>query len=286
MLGDRVVAPLMPGVAAGQPAQAHPAAAKDTIAVHRLLCVSRTRGGETAVGAQEWAEQVAVGANQEDDEAAHWRRCCPHRAVRAARKRGLSQPSTPPRTRRTRSRPFTSAAWVRKNSRARRLMRFRSTARRTQRFGTARPKRACSHPLATEMSTKGPAALRQPSAKARLNSAGRVIRWRRAKPALRGAGAMPCSRRQADSRARPLARRAFRIRRPPLVAIRARKPCVRARLILLGWNVRFMSQTPQRIRNRNHGRVARERPAKITARPAPVNGKRCVQHVDNSRLEG
>ena len=35
-------------------------------------------------------------------------------------------------------------------------------------------------------------------------------------------------------RARPLARRRFRTRRPALVAMRARKPCVRARLILLG----------------------------------------------------
>ena len=43
------------------------------------------------------------------------------------------------------------------------------------------------------------------------------------------------------SRARPLARRRFRTRRPALVAIRARKPCVRARLILLGWYVRFMA---------------------------------------------
>ena len=36
------------------------------------------------------------------------------------------------------------------------------------------------------------------------------------------------------SLARPLARRRLRIRRPAFVAIRARNPCVRARLILLG----------------------------------------------------
>jgi hypothetical protein len=36
------------------------------------------------------------------------------------------------------------------------------------------------------------------------------------------------------SLARPLARRAFRTRRPPRVRIRARKPWVRARLSLLG----------------------------------------------------
>ena len=46
------------------------------------------------------------------------------------------------------------------------------------------------------------------------------------------------------SRARPLARRCLRMRRPALVAIRARKPCVRARLRLLGWNVRFICLLP------------------------------------------
>lgn len=42
-------------------------------------------------------------------------------------------------------------------------------------------------------------------------------------------------------RLRPLARRADRILRPSAVAIRARKPWVRARLRLLGWKVRFMT---------------------------------------------
>ena len=46
---------------------------------------------------------------------------------------------------------------------------------------------------------------------------------------------------QGAKRARPLARRAFRTRRPPLVAIRARKPWVRLRWMMLGWNVRFMA---------------------------------------------
>ena len=42
------------------------------------------------------------------------------------------------------------------------------------------------------------------------------------------------SQDQADTRLRPLARRRFKIRRPPLVELRLRKPCVRARLMLLG----------------------------------------------------
>jgi len=45
-------------------------------------------------------------------------------------------------------------------------------------------------------------------------------------------------------RLRPFARRRFRIWRPFFVAMRARKPCVRLRLILLGWYVRFVAMIP------------------------------------------
>lgn len=44
-----------------------------------------------------------------------------------------------------------------------------------------------------------------------------------------------------QSRARPLARRALSTLRPPLVAMRARKPWVRLRRRLLGWYVLFMT---------------------------------------------
>lgn len=49
---------------------------------------------------------------------------------------------------------------------------------------------------------------------------------------------------QADSRFLPLARRRLMIRRPPLVDIRFRNPWARARLILLGWYVLFIINTP------------------------------------------
>jgi hypothetical protein len=44
---------------------------------------------------------------------------------------------------------------------------------------------------------------------------------------------------------RPLARRAFKTFRPLRVAIRARKPWVRARLRRLGWKVRFITDNPE-----------------------------------------
>ena len=44
---------------------------------------------------------------------------------------------------------------------------------------------------------------------------------------------------QTVSSWRPLSRRAFRMARPARVRIRARKPCVLALFLLLGWYVRF-----------------------------------------------
>jgi len=46
---------------------------------------------------------------------------------------------------------------------------------------------------------------------------------------------------QAESRLRPLSRRAATIVRPARVRIRNRKPCVRARRRLFGWNVRLLT---------------------------------------------
>ena len=51
--------------------------------------------------------------------------------------------------------------------------------------------------------------------------------------------AFPRRRPQADSRWRPLVRRALMIARPARVDMRCRKPCRLARLRLLGWNGRF-----------------------------------------------
>ena len=55
---------------------------------------------------------------------------------------------------------------------------------------------------------------------------------------------------QAESRFRPRARRARSTARPPFVRIRMRKPCVLARLRLLGWYVRFNEEPPRGSRAR------------------------------------
>jgi hypothetical protein len=61
---------------------------------------------------------------------------------------------------------------------------------------------------------------------------------------LPGPQGHPCAtrgpQRQAPILFRPFCRRLLRTRRPPLVRIRTRKPWVRFRFRLFGWNVRFM----------------------------------------------
>lgn len=49
---------------------------------------------------------------------------------------------------------------------------------------------------------------------------------------------------QAPIRLRPFWRRRLRTRRPPLLRIRTRKPWVRFRFRLFGWNVRFIYGCP------------------------------------------
>ena len=48
----------------------------------------------------------------------------------------------------------------------------------------------------------------------------------------------------AASRFRPFARRRFKIARPAFVFMRSLKPCLRRRLIRLGWYVRFIAADP------------------------------------------
>src|ERR1700759_5630240 len=60
-------------------------------------------------------------------------------------------------------------------------------------------------------------------------------------------------------RLRPLARRRASVRRPPLVAMRALNPCVRARCRLLGLNVRFMARLEAKPWGKSKGWAIYER---------------------------
>ncbi len=59
-------------------------------------------------------------------------------------------------------------------------------------------------------------------------------------------GPVPDTPDQADSRSRPLRRRAARTARPARVLMRTRNPCVFLRLRVFGWNVRFTVLSPRR----------------------------------------
>lgn len=93
---------------------------------------------------------------------------------------------------------------------------------------------------------------------------------------------------QAESRLRPFRRRALTIDRPARVRIRARKPCLRARRLVLGWKVRFTAAPKVQVASNSGGTTEADlaralnplaearteavtyRPAKATARPAPL----------------
>ena len=71
----------------------------------------------------------------------------------------------------------------------------------------------------------------------------RMVRWKSAERVIRAflGSTGVVDRFQAESLARPLRRRAATMARPARVRIRRRKPCVRLRRRLLGWNVRLLT---------------------------------------------
>ena len=117
-----------------------------------------------------------------------------------------------------------------------RLIRFLLTASRFPFFGTITPNRAVSAVVSRQRTRTLP--FRRMNLPVRNTSANCCACNRRA---LRGKSVteMDC---QTVRRLRPLARRAFNTCRPAFVAIRARKPCVRLRFRLLGWNVLFIAR--------------------------------------------
>ena len=62
-------------------------------------------------------------------------------------------------------------------------------------------------------------------------------------------------------RLRPLARRRASTRRPPTVAMRARKPCVRLRRRTFGWYVRFMTGKPLQVCSKKGREFIRQSPS-------------------------
>ena len=128
------------------------------------------------------------------------------------------------------ARPLSSA----NASRSSRLTRLRSTAPPTLR-DTDSPSRggSTSSPRGNTYSTSSLPACERPFRKTRSKSALRDSRPSR-RPGTATDGARSRTAHQTVRRLRPLSRRRFSVSRPARVRIRARKPCVRARLRFFG----------------------------------------------------
>lgn len=127
------------------------------------------------------------------------------------------------------------------------MTRCRTTDRPTARL-TMKPARRSSSGAISMYTTRRDRPLRRPERITRVNSSRRVNR----KPA----GNTGVGVAQAESRSRPLRRRAAMIARPARVRIRSRKPCLRARRRLFGWKVRLPLLT---VGSRRRHRTSRSR---------------------------
>ena len=146
----------------------------------------------------------------------------------------------------TMSRPASAAWCCRNDSLTMRLILFLAVAARQCFFEMARPSRALSVLLCLHSTVNHLSRLRVAFLKTRPNAAASnsrlLLRNRHGVPppncncwfAVVTIAFDAIEPGYGVSLARPLARRRLRTSRPAFVAMRARKPCVRARLILLG----------------------------------------------------
>ena len=130
--------------------------------------------------------------------------------------------------------------------RSRRRTRFRTTALPMP-LDTTKPTKTRVSRTRSACRTKVGRLTRTPDRMVRWKSAERVIR-----AFLGSTGVVDWF--QAESFVRPLRRRAATMARPARVRIRRRKPCVRLRRRLLGWNVRLLTRKlPQLAGNGSAG---------------------------------
>jgi hypothetical protein len=122
---------------------------------------------------------------------------------------------------------------ARKNSLATRFTRLRWTARRTFFFAITSPRRCTDLSLHFASSNKCWCEARESGLSNTLPKSVALSK-RFSLPNLVSVAWRVNTQLYAERRLRPLARRRFNTCLPPLVAIRARKPCVRARLSTLG----------------------------------------------------
>jgi hypothetical protein len=130
----------MPGVAARNPPQSKPGSPNCTVTLDRDERVFRTAWSESTICTKQWTDEIAVPANQQHEDRSHCR--VPKRPSISARNAPTSKRPMGLRARKILSIGNSCALLVRKTSRMRRLIRFRSTERAINRLPTTIPRRA------------------------------------------------------------------------------------------------------------------------------------------------
>ncbi len=219
-------------VTAQQAPHGEPAAVQRAVTIERFERVGGARRIETAGRSEQRTDQPSIGLDDCLDEPAHRSPTVVSKRDRFARNSARLASRAALRALTTTSSAGNSRCASLNTSRATRRTRLRATAFPTAREAIDKPRRANPHPLSHAVTWNSFSLNRCPLLYTCSNSAAVRRRWRALK--LKdpiGSPQVPYGMR----RLRPFARRRARTWRPFLVAMRARKPCVRLRRTLLGW---------------------------------------------------
>ncbi len=169
VLGHRIRAAGMPGMAAQHPPRRQPTAAPGSEPAHREHGVGGATGVKPAAAPEERAERDSIGVQQAEQQPAHDRETVSSRSNAASTS---ARASTAPWSRSTTSLAG-KRCWRRRNaSRAQRRTRLRSTARRRARFEMTSPSRAWPAVFGSVISSMAPWRRRRPRRNTSWNCCG------------------------------------------------------------------------------------------------------------------
>lgn len=185
LVGNGVHAARAQGIATGDAAEHEPAAANEAVAFNGFEGIRGARGMEAALVAQPWAEQQAIHLYKKNQDAAHFLPSCCQWRSRLRRSTSLGALAASRFAITTMSMAGSCFTARRKDSRARRLIRLRSTAAVETLRETARPMRASASSPDAASRVKNLSEERTPVRKTRVNSSGFSSRLWRGKPSPR-----------------------------------------------------------------------------------------------------
>lgn len=266
---------------AQQPAEREPGTPPGAVARHSLLGIRRAGGREPARGRRPRGHRTPVEPDQSEEESGEHRLSVQSISWERSSSKAASYASPRARTRTSLLAPASSrrgSISTRPISRSRRFNRFRSTILRPW-IGTITPRREWETGEAASKTSRWDVLSRFPRLRVRRISPALVIRLHGGNRCPPGAPGRPgralvtrCYLRpnlvpiRTERRLRPLRRRRFRAFRPPLLFMRARKPCLFFLLRLRGLYVGFMKEPRSGAVG---GRSLRTKHAKISVRSRP-----------------